>query len=155
MTSLLEDCLESAPPRVQAIAIVEAAGRRLAKLPPILRRLVKSENEEILLAVTEALARLGGDTAEEDLLTLLHKEPTVVKEGAARALGTYGTIAAVPALRELAADHSASSELGHVARESIARIQARIRGIEGGELSLVPRTSRGRSVSRSPVITVR
>lgn len=32
---------------------------------PLLKSLVDSENEEILVAVTEALTRLGGDTVEE------------------------------------------------------------------------------------------
>ncbi len=84
-------------------------------------------------ACLEALGLLGRAEAEGIMLRALRSEDGAVTVAAARALGRAGTVAAVPALREIA---EAGGEVRRAARQAVAEIQARLTGAEPGQLSL-------------------
>ena len=68
------------------------------------------------------------------LLEALASPDAGVAEAAALALGKAGTVAAVPALRELR--ERGDPELRHVYRQAIAEIQSRLVGADHGQISL-------------------
>jgi hypothetical protein len=107
----------------------------LLEKPGARRRVSSAARNEIRAAAARALGETGLPAAEEPLVRALKSPAPEVRLAAAEALGRVGTAAVVPSLRE-AAESSAERELKRAARQSVARIKARISGAEPGQLSL-------------------
>ncbi len=99
-----------------------------------LHRSLEAGRSELAKACLEALGRLGRADSEHLMVAALASQGEGVALTATQALGRVGTIAAVPALRQL--EERGSRELSRAARQAIAEIQSRLTGAEHGQLSL-------------------
>ncbi len=140
---VLRQLVESSKtPETIAVQAVEALGVWLsveaasACLGAALHR-GRGELARACLATLSRHGRLGrrGDAQLENLLlsALKRQQPELVL-AAAQALGPLGTVAAVPALRDLEA--AGRRDLAQAARQAIGEIQGRLAGAEHGQLAL-------------------
>jgi HEAT repeat protein len=111
---------------------------RLRHLPALdgLVRVLGSSDAPASEAAAKALGRLGGEAAEAALIASLDHDNRGTREAAARSLGDMGTVRSVAPLREVADTGDSGSAVRRVAREAIARIQARLVGAEAGQVAL-------------------
>lgn len=115
-------------------AVVASGTLRLPGALHDLRQVVPGGPADVV-ALVEALRRLGDPGAEPDLLPLVGAGDEGVALAAARALGEVGTIAAVPALHTLT--EGWFGERRAVARDAIHRIQARAGSPDAGRIAVV------------------
>ncbi|MDA8016334.1 MAG: HEAT repeat domain-containing protein [Thermoanaerobaculia bacterium] len=88
-------------------------------------------------ALAWALGRCGDPLAQPRLLDLMTVADDEVRLAAAKALGAFGDIRAVPALREAAGSQGLlKSRLARAAEDAIAKIQQRAGGSQAGEISI-------------------
>lgn len=126
--------------------------------PPNLRRaaieaLVRTEASEALMEVTptddpaelivlaRGLGKIGDLRAQETLLPMLERPYEDLQIAAAEALGAVGNAKAVPALRQAALSHPdprsfEGKALEQAVEDAVAKIQHRLGGSQGGEVSI-------------------
>ncbi|MFC2171231.1 HEAT repeat domain-containing protein [Acidobacteriota bacterium] len=134
--SELEALLSSSSLLVRRIAIelMGSLGHR-----PVLERidmLLDDADVKTAEVIAIAIREIGDPAAEPTLLRMLGRDETRVKEAAANALGTVGTVRAVEPLLELTTGVARSGSLKRASREAISRIQHRLGDAEAGRLSL-------------------
>ncbi len=142
-------------PRAQvAAAAVRVSGRRrLRGVAPLIDRLAERLDDELRLAVAEALGKLGLSTSEDALLELLGSEEPRVKTAAALGLGRCGSVRAVEPLLLAAKTVGllGPGDLKQAVEDSVKRIQARLSGASAGQLSLAAVESGGElSIAEEP-----
>lgn len=81
--------------------------------------------DETLVALAEALAKIGGDEAQPVLVSLLAIESPDVRAAAAKALGRIGSPAAIEALRPLSLEPLGHPDAKAAASDAIAAIRTR------------------------------
>jgi hypothetical protein len=90
----------------------------------------------VAVAAAKALGSTASPTAEPPLIMALQRGSPSLRAAAANALGRIGSIAALPALKEVAAAFWYDAELRGAIRQAIAEIQYRLPGASPGQLSL-------------------
>jgi hypothetical protein len=119
-----------------------------------LAKVLAIENGSLGIAAARALGASRAEGAEAPLLRALDGAPAPVREAAATALGFVGSARAVLPLKGVAASSSAGGPLRRAARQAVAEIQGRLRGVaspgqlsladpESGQLSLAGEDRRG------------
>ena len=133
----LQIVLESPLSFIRA-ASLEGLGRladRQQTGPISAARLAKETDPTVLVAGARALAKTAASAEEGVIFGLLTVKNEEVVSAAAKALGTLGTVNAVPLLRK-------SAEFPHLRQTeadinaAITRIQSRLKGAEAGFVSL-------------------
>ena len=110
-------------------ALLDADGRF-----PLQQSAVGEVTEARARALAEAFWRLRDPAAESVLMRMLQRGSPAVRLETARALGRCGGVGSVEPLRRV--QGVLAGELGRVAEESIAAIQARARNAAEGQLSV-------------------
>lgn len=128
-TTLLTELVTDAEEDVSLMAIRQLKTRGTSDLAPRFVRLLDVAKGERQHAVLDALSRLGTQQIEGALVEHLSSFDEEGKKLACAALGRFGTVQSVPALRAL---RGAKQE----AELAIARIQRRVAGAEAGQLSV-------------------
>ena len=113
-----------------------------------------SEDDEVALEASRALAEAGAPGFEETVIAALEHRLNDVQLQAVAALGRIGSVEAVAPLVDWANRHALDRWVRGDARQAIARIQSRlpggspgqlsIAGTEAGQVSLVKEDRRGR-----------
>lgn len=142
--------LQIGTPRLLEVAIEGVGALRLASLLPDLRAKIPEADEAVALAILEAVTRIADETVEADLLQLLDHGSPRVQERSAAALGTHGTVYAIPALRESVAG-SSTRAFRRTVQRAIQSIQERLEGAEPGQLAVAnDATARAGALSLAP-----
>ena len=134
---VVERALADRSPRVRAVA-VDAVGRahHHPAIATLLSLATKAADPDEQRALCDAFWRLRDPAAERVLLDLFERGGLSVRLAAARALGRVGGVSAVEPLRNAAAGLLAG-ELGRIAAEAVAAIQARLTHAAEGQLSVL------------------
>jgi hypothetical protein len=125
-------CLETA----KACVSVLGGGGDPGAVPILAKVLSIERRGELGLAVAAALGATCYPHAEPPLLDALHYDSADLRIAVASALGQVGSVAAVPALKEAAANDRRDRELESAVRQAVAQIQSRIAGASPGQVSL-------------------
>jgi HEAT repeat protein len=123
----------SAPPELACTALALVAQQQLSGLSSVVASWTEHESEAVRAAAAAALAKLTG--SEPALLRLLSDASPTVQQAAVEALADAGSVRAVEPLLPLA-QALVPGALRSAARASIARIQARLGGVQAGQVSL-------------------
>lgn len=126
MIALYEVALSSRIPALQRDGI-KGFGRlrhgqgiaRLARLP------AETQDEDVLVDLADALARIAGPGAESALASMLDLDNPVVQTAAAHGLGEIGSPASIARLKPIASQAIDSPELRESAADAIAAIRTR------------------------------
>lgn len=125
-------------PQLRRVAI-EALVRREAS--EALMAVTPTQQPEELIVLAQGLGKIGDLRAQETLLSMLKRPHEDLQIAVAGALAAFGNAQAVPALRRAAASHpypssSEAKAVAEVVEDAVARIQHRLGGSQGGEVSI-------------------
>lgn len=99
---------------------------------------------ETLFEVSEALARIGDESAELTLLGIIDTSVIALRSSAIRALSRVGTVKAVEPLLMISKNFLEVGEIRDAAKRAIREIQGRIGDADAGRLSVIdPDDERG------------
>lgn len=136
---VLQRAIREGPDTLRLIAMRQAGAVRLkVAIPWIAEAIPFTKEPDTLVAGCEALARLGGRSAEGALVSLLNSEEKLVVRAAVEALAPIGTIASVAALTRVA-ETTTDREIKLSATTTIAIVQTRGAPEVLGALSLADR----------------
>lgn len=133
---LLDELLEVRSSRIRRVAINGLGRFRYKPAAPRLQSLIHGADPGTAEEIAIALTRIADPITEPGLILLLEQVNTRVRMAAVRALAQVGTAAAVEPLMSLTTGFGISP-LSREAKAAIQQIQARIRGGEQGQLSVV------------------
>lgn len=136
---LATSILDGDEPWEMRLAAIDALVRTKALEELLEVRPTLEPNELVVLA--RGLGEIGDGRAQEALLSMLERPYEDLQIAAAQALGLVGNARAVPALRDAVAYYRdrltyQSKDVTQAAEDAVARIQHRLGGEQGGELSI-------------------
>lgn len=141
--ALYEVALASRIPALQRDGITGFARLRHGAGVSRLAALIgESDDEEVLVELADALARIAGPGAEGALVTMLDRAEPAVATAAAAGLGKIGSPSSLARLKPIAAQVIGSPELRESAANAIAAIRTRHPDVADSSPSL-PRKEQG------------
>lgn len=147
--AILSAALDAASPLIQVVAAKEVGARRYrSNLDRLIALGKSSKDTALLLAVTEALGRMG--EGEELVLRFLREGPDELQLKAAETLGVIGSVRAIEYLVPYTKGLLGLGQMARAADTAISKIQSRLGPRDRGTLSMSDSTPTEGALSPTP-----